>query len=116
YTPLVIAIQQMLEYDNVNRLSDGKLRDRDREQLKDSFTSVNTAIDNLRLQCQEYIVSDVDLRDRLKKEGKMLIMDMFKTYYNKFANKDFTRNREKYIRYDPRTLESIIDNFFENRL
>ncbi|CAF4422392.1 unnamed protein product, partial [Rotaria magnacalcarata] len=36
YTPLIIAIQQMLEYDNVNRLSDGKLRDRDREQLKES--------------------------------------------------------------------------------
>lgn len=26
YTPLIIAIQQMLEYDNVNRLSDGKVR------------------------------------------------------------------------------------------
>jgi len=25
YTPLIIAIQQMLEYDNVNRLSDGKV-------------------------------------------------------------------------------------------
>ncbi|CAF1085349.1 unnamed protein product [Rotaria sordida] len=116
YTPLVIAIQQMLEYDNVNRLSDGKLRDRDREQLKESFASVNIAIDNLRQQCQEYIVSDVDLRYQLRTEGKMLIMDMFKTYYNKFANKDFTKNREKYIRYDPRMLESIIDNFFENRL
>ncbi|CAF1166411.1 unnamed protein product [Rotaria sp. Silwood1] len=108
YTPLVIAIQQMLEYDN--------LRLRDREQLKDSFASVNTAIDNLRQQCQEYIVSDVDLRDRLRKEGKMLIMDMFRTYYNKFANKDFTRNREKYTRYDPITLETIIDNFFEHHL
>ncbi|CAF3837405.1 unnamed protein product [Rotaria sp. Silwood1] len=116
YTPLVIAIQQMLEYDNVHRLSDGKLRLRDREQLKDSFASVNTAIDNLRQQCQEYIVSDVDLRDRLRKEGKMLIMDMFRTYYNKFANKDFTRNREKYTRYDPITLETIIDNFFEHHL
>ncbi|CAF3508067.1 unnamed protein product [Rotaria socialis] len=114
YTPLIIAIQQMLEYDNVNRLSDGKLRDRDREQLKESFATLNAAIDNLRQQCQEYIVSDVDLRDRLRTEGKLLIMDMFRTYYNKFSNKDFTRNREKYIRYDPRILESIIDNFFEH--
>ncbi|CAF0888730.1 unnamed protein product [Adineta steineri] len=116
YTPLIIAIQQMLEYDNGNRLSDGKLRDRDREQLKESFSSINTAIDNLRQQCQEYIVSDVDLRDCLRNEGKKLIMEMFKTYYNKFANKDFTKHREKYIRYDPAILELTIDNFFEHRL
>lgn len=41
---------------------------------------------------------------------------MYKNYFNKFANKDFTRNREKYVRYEPKVLESIIDNFFENRL
>ena len=82
--------------------------------MKESFASVNTAIDNLRQQCQEYIVSDVYLRDRLRTEGKMLIMEMFKTYYDKFANKDFTKNREKYIRYDPATLEMTIDNFFEH--
>jgi len=91
-----------------------KLRDRDREQLKDSFSSVNSAIDNLRQQCQEYIISDVDLRERLRTEGKNLIMEMFKTYYNKFANKDFTRNRDKYIRYDPPNLQLIIEHFFEH--
>jgi len=114
YTPLIIAIQQMLEYDNVNRMPDAKLRDRDREQLKESFSSVNSAIDTIRQQCEQYIVSDVDLRDRLRNEGKMLIMELFKKYYNKFSSKDFTRNRDKYIRYEPRTLELIIENFFEN--
>ena len=84
--------------------------------MKESFAAVNLAIDNLRQQCQEYIVSDVDLRDRLRSEGKMLIMNMYKTYYNKFANKDFTRHREKYIRYDPAMLQLTIDNFFENSL
>ena len=84
--------------------------------MKDSFAAVNAAIDNLRQQCQEYIVSDVDLRERLRLEGKTLIMEMFQVYYNKFANKDFTRHREKYIRYDPATLSATIDNFFEHRL
>ena len=40
---------------------------------------------------------------------------MFTKYYNKFSNKDFTKHREKYIRYDPRTLELIIEGFFEQR-
>ena len=69
----------------------------------------------MRSQCQEYIVSDVELRDRLKQECKTLIMDMYTAYFNKFSNKDFTRNREKYIRYDPIVLQMSIDNFFENR-
>jgi len=58
----------------------------------------------------------VDLRERLRTEGKILIMEMFTTYYNKFSNKDFTRHREKYIRYDPNILELTIENFFEHRL
>jgi hypothetical protein len=41
-------------------------------------------------------------------------MELFKKYYDKFSNKDFTRHRDKYIRYDPRTLELIIENFFEH--
>lgn len=91
-----------------------QLRERDRETLKESFAAVNTAIDTIRQQCEQYIVSDVDLRDRLRNEGKSLIIDMFKRYYEKFAHKDFTRNRDKYIRYEPRTLELIIENFFEH--
>ncbi|CAF2539231.1 unnamed protein product [Rotaria sp. Silwood2] len=110
-----MPIQQMFEYDNNNRLPDTKLRDRDREQLKESFSSVNTAIDTIRQQFEQYIVSDVALRKRLRDEGKKLILELFKKYYDKFSRKDFTKNREKYIRYDPGTLEKMIDNFFENR-
>ncbi|CAF4149294.1 unnamed protein product [Rotaria sp. Silwood2] len=115
YNPVIMPIQQMFEYDNNNRLPDTKLRDRDREQLKESFSSVNTAIDTIRQQFEQYIVSDVALRKRLRDEGKKLILELFKKYYDKFSRKDFTKNREKYIRYDPGTLEKMIDNFFENR-
>ncbi|CAF0794335.1 unnamed protein product [Adineta steineri] len=64
------------------------LRDRDREQLRESFASTNTAIDNLRQQYQEHIISDIDLRDCLRNEGKQLLMEMLETYYNKFTNND----------------------------
>ncbi|UJR32174.1 hypothetical protein I4U23_019640 [Adineta vaga] len=112
YGPLVIAIQQMLEYDNNNHIPDGKLRDRDREQLKESFAAVNSAIDSIRQQCNQFIVSDVDLRDRLRHEGKDAIVGLYTRYYNKFAHKDFTKNRDKYIRYEPRAFEIILENFF----
>ena len=75
---------------------------------------MNTAIDNIRQQCEQYIVSDLVLRDRLRNESKTLILDLFKKYYDKFASKDFTKNREKYVRYDPKTLGSIMENFFEH--
>ena len=118
-TSIVYPMEKYVEQETFTfrfKLFDIQLRDRDREQLKESFASINSAIDNLRQQCQEYIVSDVGLRDRLRNEGKKLILEMYKTYYTKFANKDFTRHREKYIRYDPTVLELTIDNFFEHRL
>ncbi|CAM2714035.1 unnamed protein product [Rotaria socialis] len=114
YSSVIIPIHQMLEYDNNNRLSDAKLRDRDRETLKESFSLVNTAIDTIRQQSEQYIVSDVDLRNRLRNEGKNIIVELYKSYYSKFAHKDFTKNREKYIRYEPRQLEIAIEKFFEH--
>ncbi|CAF1235340.1 unnamed protein product [Didymodactylos carnosus] len=74
FTSLIIVIQQMLEYDNNNRLPDTKLRDHD--MVKESFASVSSAIDTIRQQCGQYIVSDVDLRDRLHNEGKLLLVDV----------------------------------------
>ncbi|CAF1027494.1 unnamed protein product [Adineta ricciae] len=112
YTPLVLPIQQMLEYDNNHHIPDGKLRDRDREQLKESFAAVNAAIDSIRQQFSQFIISDVDLRDRLRSEGKAAIIDLYKRYYSKFAHKDFTKNRDKYVRYEPRAFEIIIENSF----
>ena len=73
------------------------------------------AIDMIRQQCEQYIVSDIDLRRRLRDEGRKLILELFKKYYDKFAHKDFTKHREKYIRYEPQKLQSIIENFFEHR-
>ncbi len=75
---------------------------------------MNNSVDNIRQQCEQYIVSDVDLRDRLRSEGKKTVLDLFQRYYEKFAHKDFTKHREKYVRYDPKTLGVIIDNFFEH--
>ncbi|CAF4335650.1 unnamed protein product, partial [Adineta steineri] len=73
------------------------LRDRDHAQLRESFASINTAVNNLRQQCQEYTVSDIDLRDCLRNEEKQLIMKMFETYYNKFTNNDKEYYEEIYI-------------------
>lgn len=83
--------------------------------MKESFTAVNNAIDNIRQQCEQFIVSDLDLRARLRNESKTLILDLFQKYYDKFSSKDFTKNREKYVRYDPKILATIMDNFFEHR-
>jgi exocyst complex protein 7 len=80
--------------------------------LKESFAAVNAAIDSIRQQCGQFIVHDVDLQARLRSEGKASIVDLYKRYYDKFAHKDFTKNRDKYIRYEPRAFELIIETLF----
>jgi len=58
----------------------------------------------------------MDLRERLRNEGKNLILTMYRNYYQRFSVKDFTKNREKYIRYEPQILQLTIENFFESHL
>jgi exocyst complex component 7 len=89
-----------------------QLRDRDREKLKECFSSINSTIETIGQQCAQFIISDVDLRKCLRDESKRSIIDVFKSFYNKFAQKDFTKHREKYIRFEPAKLETIIENFF----
>ncbi|CAF3822552.1 unnamed protein product [Rotaria sordida] len=90
------------------------LSESDRNQLKTSFSTVNGAIDTLRQQNQEYIIDDIQIRDHLRSESKKLVLDMFKTYYTKFTQNNFFSKSEKYLRYNPLTLESVIDGFFEH--
>jgi exocyst complex component 7 len=80
--------------------------------VKESFAAVNSAIDAIKQQCEKYLTSDVELRQRLRQESKRAILDEFKKFYEKFAHKEFTKHREKYIRYEPPQFESILENFF----
>ncbi|CAF4575184.1 unnamed protein product [Rotaria sp. Silwood1] len=71
-----------------------QLNECDRNKLKASFSTVNTAIDTIRQQNQEYIIDDVQLRNHLRTESKKNVLDMFKTYYTKFAHKNFSQKPE----------------------
>ena len=75
---------------------------------------MNTAIDGLREQCSRCLVNDVNLRERLRKESKECIVKPFRDFFEKFAQKDFTKNRDKYIRYEPQDVEKMIENFFDD--
>ncbi|CAF4357435.1 unnamed protein product, partial [Rotaria socialis] len=114
YTPFTMTIREMLNNPSVKHSSDNPLKEGDREVLKASFAKVNEIIDTLRNQNQQYIVDDAHLRHYLRTESKKMILEPFKTYYNQFAHIDFTQNPEKYKRYTPPMLESIIDSFFEH--
>lgn len=73
---------------------------------------MNGLIDNLCRQNQEYIIEDEQLRSQLRTESKKLFLDSFKAYHKKYAHKNFTQHPEKYLRYDPSMLESMVDSFF----
>ncbi|CAF2214349.1 unnamed protein product [Rotaria magnacalcarata] len=114
YTPFTMTIREMLNNPSVKHFSDNPLKEGDREVLKASFTKVNEIIDTLRNQNQQYTVDDAHQRHYLRTESKKKVLEPFKTYYNQFAHIDFTQNSEKYKRYNPPMLESIIDSFFEH--
>ena len=40
------------------------------------------------------------------------MVETFNKFYEKFSPKDFTKNRDKYVRYKPQDLEATIDKLF----
>ena len=90
-----------------------KLSERDRQQIKQSFLAVNSLIDILRQRNSKHIIDDVQLRDQLRNEIKGTILHTFTNGYNRFSQMKFTRNTERYLRYSPLMLQSIIEHLFE---
>lgn len=60
-----------------------------------------------------YAIPDQELRDNLKKDNKDYIVPRYKLFLEKYEKINFTKNREKYIKYIPAQVSDIIDKFFD---
>ena len=55
----------------------------------------------------------LELRESLRRDNKEYICPKYNSFYDKYANVQFTKNPEKYVRYTPAEVSSRIDNFFD---
>ncbi|KAJ3033862.1 hypothetical protein HK097_004708, partial [Rhizophlyctis rosea] len=85
-----------------------------REIVKERFKTFNTEFEDLYKSQKNYAVPDVDLRAQLMRDVKISLVPMYNRFYGRWANVEFTSNPQKYIKYDPESLEVMVDKFFDS--
>ncbi|XP_071107371.1 exocyst complex component 7-like [Haliotis cracherodii] len=90
-----------------------KLKDKDRQNIKDRFTGFNKELEEIYKIQKGYAVPDPELRESLKADNKKYITLRYEVFLNKYKSLNFTKNTHKYIKYDVVGVESLIDKFFD---
>lgn len=90
-----------------------KLKDKQRQAIKDKFKGFNTEFEELHQIQKTYAVPDTQLRDQLRSENVELILPLYTAFREKFASLPFTKNPEKYIKYTVDEVEAMLKTFFD---
>jgi len=97
-------------YPVINYLREGQ---DSKKSIKDRFSSFNKEFQELHRLNRGYAVPDSELRMQIREACKQEFLQYYQQFYNYYMNQDFTKNKEKYLKYSPELLASMIDQFFE---
>jgi len=90
-----------------------KVKDKDRQIIKDKFANFNKELDELAGIQKFFAVPDSKLRDRLRKEIIKMVVPQYTAFHSKYLKISFSKNPEKYIKYSPEEVTSILEKFFD---
>jgi len=93
--------------------SPGRLTDKHCRVIKEKFAGFNREMEDLALIQRAYSVPDAELRESLRRDNKEYILPKYAAFHDKYANVAFSRNPEKYVKYTPAMISSMIDCFFD---
>jgi exocyst complex protein 7 len=111
WTKLLLFIKDLNEANPFNEI---KLRDRDRQLLKDRFSGFNKEFEEIYdTQKRYYIpVEQADLAKMLREDNIVYIIGQYKRFYDAYSRLNFATNRDKYIKYAPEVLAARLREFF----
>ncbi|CAG5116997.1 unnamed protein product [Candidula unifasciata] len=111
------ALHYILEMDkplSQHRAQDNvKLKDKERQNIKDKFTGFNKELEEIFRVQKTYAMPDSELRASLVAENKEYMVPRYTLFYNKYCNLNFSKNKNKYIKYQPSDVAALLDKFFD---
>lgn len=87
----------------------GKLSSKDRDAIKEKFRNFNSEFDELVKSYKSYNITDPSLKKFLSKEISF-ISPLYHRFHDKHVSGDFTKHTDKYIKYDKREFDRILDS------
>ncbi|KAG0291132.1 exocyst complex component exo70 [Dissophora globulifera] len=102
------------------------LNSNQRQMVKDKFKNFNHDFDELWKAQKQYSIPDMDLRAMVLKDLHQVLIPMYDKFLTKYASSggsggvgagatmEFTKNVQKYIRYDVSMVKDMVQQFFTN--
>ncbi|KAG9267539.1 exocyst complex component 7 isoform X11 [Astyanax mexicanus] len=90
-----------------------KLKDKERQVIKDKFKGFNDGLDELCKIQKVWAIPDKEQRDAIRQAQKRLVSESYRAFLHRCANIAFTKNPEKYHKYSPEQVEDMIERLFD---
>lgn len=90
---------------------------RRKSAVKDRFKAFNNALDDIHNTQMEWIIPDPDLKRKVRRKILNTVVPEYQHFYNTFSRSGFTKNPEKYVKYEAHDVQRVIeDDLFENKI
>ena len=73
----------------------------------------NKALEEIYRVQKTYAMPDGELRASLIAENKEYMVPRYTLFYEKYSNLNFTKNKAKYLKYEPVDVAALLDKFFD---
>ncbi|XP_045381682.1 exocyst complex component 7 isoform X4 [Lemur catta] len=90
-----------------------KLRDKERQMIKERFKGFNDGLEELCKIQKAWAIPDTEQRDKIRQAQKNIVKETYGAFLHRFGNVSFTKNPDKYIKYQVEQVGDMIDRLFD---
>ncbi|XP_068269706.1 exocyst complex component 7 isoform X3 [Nyctibius grandis] len=90
-----------------------KLKDKERQMIKERFKGFNDGLEELCKIQKAWAIPDMEQRDKIRRAQKTIVKETYGAFLNRYGNVPFTKNPEKYIRYQVDQVGEMIEKLFD---
>lgn len=74
----------------------------------------NTDFEDMLKAQKSYSIPDAELRSLLLNDIKSVLLVLYSRFWDRYQNTEFSKNAEKYMKYDMETLGEMLHEFFSS--
>ncbi|NWR79423.1 EXOC7 protein, partial [Centropus unirufus] len=90
-----------------------KLKDKERQMIKERFKGFNDGLEELCKIQKAWAIPDTEQRDKIRQAQKTIVKETYGAFLNRYGNVPFTKNPEKYIKYQVDQVGEMIEKLFD---
>uniref|UniRef100_A0A8C3CVZ8 Exocyst complex component 7 n=1 Tax=Cairina moschata TaxID=8855 RepID=A0A8C3CVZ8_CAIMO len=90
-----------------------KLKDKERQMIKERFKGFNDGLEELCKIQKAWAIPDMEQRDKIRRAQKTIVKETYGAFLSRYGNVPFTKNPEKYIKYQVDQVGEMIEKLFD---